>query len=197
MHSPSGIIYLACSTPVHRVHWTPFLLIFNDSLSETSTLDYVATYDPSQATEPSKGIKRLTLKGFNDPRGLHVHGMDVVPARNNPELLYVYLVNHRPQLATAANTSAEIGADSVIEVFSTELGSDTLFHVKTVHDPRVIITPNDVSGSPDGNSFFFTNDHSEKIGRVGSPFQTIFKLQSMTVLNMVATVFRSVFFNGC
>jgi hypothetical protein len=149
------------------------LLRFNDSLSETSTLDYVATYDPSHANKPSKAIKRLTLKGFNDPRGLHVHGLDVVPSRNNPKLLYVYLVNHRPQPTTAANTSAEIGADSVIEVFSTKLGSDTLLHIKTVRDPRIIVTPNDVSGSPDGNSFFFTNDHSVKLGRVGAFFRIL------------------------
>ncbi|EGN99778.1 hypothetical protein SERLA73DRAFT_179982 [Serpula lacrymans var. lacrymans S7.3] len=153
LHQPTGKIYLACSALETRVSWTPAL----NRLDATgvSGQDYVATYDPS-----THGITRLKLAGFNSTRGIHVHGMDVVPSSVDPSLLYVYLVNHRPP---AYGDAKKLGADSVIEVFKTRLGSDVLTHVQTYAD-QIIITPNDVVGSSDGNSFYFTNDHGLKTG---------------------------------
>ena len=89
--------------------------------------------------------------------------MDVVASTLHSEHLYIYLVNHRKPLG---NVSAyAVGADSVIEVFETAVGSRTMKHVRTVEDP-VISTPNSVIGSPDGKSFYFTNDHGVRVGLV-------------------------------
>lgn len=87
--------------------------------------------------------------------------MDVVPSASDPDMLFVYVVNHRVPL-----DPRERGADSAIEVFVTRVGSGKARHVATVEDAAVIVTPNDVVGHPDGRSFHFTNDHGAKTGPV-------------------------------
>jgi arylesterase/paraoxonase len=111
-----------------------------------------------------KSLKKLTLDNFKDNRGLHVHGLDVVQDKSDPSLLWVYAINHRPQ--REAGTEHHHGADSVVEIFKTTPGGNRLAHVKTVKDPSVIITPNDVSGSSDGQSFFVTNDNPSRVNKV-------------------------------
>jgi len=156
LHAPSGLLYLACSTPSSRVHWTPAVDHLN--ANGASYDDYVATYQPKTDT-----VTRLKIVNFSSPRGLSLHGMDVVPSETNPSELFVYLVNHRAPLGDL--DAAKVGADSVIEIFKTTVGGSTLTHIKTVED-SVIITPNDVVGAPDGKSFYFTNDHGVKVGLV-------------------------------
>jgi len=155
LHQPTGILYIACSTPSSREHWLPTLAQFN--ATGASTKDYVATYDPATSR-----VTRLITPDFNSGRGLSLHGMDVVPSKWNPKELFVYLVNHRIPLGGAV--PAEVGADSVIEIFTTTVGrSRALKHRKTIEDP-IIVAPNSVSGSDDGESFYFTNDRGVRVG---------------------------------
>ncbi|KAH9484989.1 Serum paraoxonase/arylesterase 2 [Psilocybe cubensis] len=159
LHQDTGVIYLACSTQSSRAHWIPAMNQLN--ATGASHEDYVATYDPST----SQIIRLRPSADFNHGRGLSLHGMDVVTSSSDPDVLYVYLVNHRAPLAdgnTPVNAE-QTGADSVIEIFKTTIGGKTLEHVKTIEHP-VIITPNDVVGSSDGNSFYFTNDHGVRVG---------------------------------
>lgn len=123
--------------------------------SGRSLEDYIATYDPQNSR-----ITRLKVSGL--PQGLSVHGMDVVPSSYNPKELFVYLVNHQPFVGKDAR---KFGANSTIEIFKTKVGGATLTHLHTVHNP-IVFTPNDIVGSPDGKSFHFTNDASEKTGLV-------------------------------
>ena len=58
-------------------------------------------------------------------------------------------------LAVESLTHSE---DPSIEIFTTRAGSNGLRHVRTVADPVVLHSPNDVAGSPDGKEFWFTND---------------------------------------
>lgn len=160
LHQPTGILYLACSTLLSRRHWTPGLTELN--ATGATTKDYVATYDPATSR-----ITRLTTPNFNDGRGLSLHGMDVVPSTSNPSELFVYLVNHRIPLGDA--NPVEVGADSVIEIFTTTVGGTTLKHKRTIED-RIIVTPNSVSGSADGESFYFTNDRGARVGLVCNGF---------------------------
>ncbi|KAF9482226.1 calcium-dependent phosphotriesterase [Pholiota conissans] len=158
LHQPSGLVYFACSTPSSRAHWIPAMEQFNTT--GASFDDYVATYDPTTSR-----ITRLTTTDFHSERGLSLHGIDVVASTLHSEHLYIYLVNHRKPLG---NVSAyAVGADSVIEIFETAVGSTTMKHVRTVENP-VISTPNSVIGSPDGKSFYFTNDHGVRVGLVRS-----------------------------
>ena len=157
IHQPSGLVYLACSTPESRAHWLPTMSQLNST--GASTKDYVAIYNPT-----TSDITRLTTPDFNNGRGLSVHGMDVVPSASDPDVLFVYLINHRIPLGN--KSAAEVGADSVIEIFKTTVGGKVLEHIRTVEDPTVIIAPNDVVGSADGTSFYFTNDHGSRVGLV-------------------------------
>ena len=165
LHQPTGLVYLACSTPLSRTHWTPTLDRLN--ASGRSEFDYVATYDPR-----TDAIKRLMFSGPLSPGGISLHGMDVVPSIDDPAVLYVYLVNHRKPNSADAR---KVGADSVVEVFKIHIKSSTLEHVRTFQDPAVVITPNDVVGSPDGKSVHFTNDHRYKTGfvRFLSPYASM------------------------
>ena len=155
LHQPTGLLFLACSNPQSRLHWIPGVGRLN--ATGASWDDYVATYDPKTST-----ITRLDALGFESPRGLSLHGMDVVPSAADPSELFIFLVNHRAPLN---DLPKNVGADSVIEIFKTKLGSKAMTHIKTVKDP-VILTPNDIVGSPDGKTFYFTNDHDSKVGLV-------------------------------
>ncbi|THU95632.1 calcium-dependent phosphotriesterase [Dendrothele bispora CBS 962.96] len=147
LHQATGVVYLACSTPEARPKWIPGIGAFEENAHN----DYVATYDPSTGK-----VTRLNFENFDSERGFASHGMDVVPSATNSDEIFVYLVNHRSPLD--GKDPRIVGADSVIEIFKTKVGSSSLAHVTTVEDP-VISTPNDLIGYPDGKSFYFTNDH--------------------------------------
>ncbi|KAJ7142025.1 hypothetical protein C8R43DRAFT_580192 [Mycena crocata] len=150
LHAPTGVLYLACSSPASRAHWVPTVGQLNISGPDA---DYIATYNPVTGA-----VARLQ-PSFP---GLSVHGMDVVPSSENPSELFIYAINHRKRVDAEKH-----GADSVVEIFKTTVGSTELTHMRTVAD-EVILTPNDLVGSPDGKSFFFTNDHPAKTGLMRS-----------------------------
>jgi hypothetical protein len=159
LHPPSGLLFLACSSPTDRRSWLPALTVLEED--KIAFNDYIATYDTKTGT-----VKRLAFKGFPTPQGYSSHGLDVVPSASNPDMLYVYAINHRKPIRTPIQgLGKKVGANSVVEIFKTTIGENTLTHIRTVEDP-VIDTPNDLVGSPDGKSFYFTNDHGAKVGFV-------------------------------
>ena len=156
LHQPSGILYLACAhTPSSRAQWLPAMNRLNATGQSGS--DYIATYDPITSE-----VSRLDITNMPN-RGISVHGMDVVPSSAKPNELFLYIVNHRQPVG--GNDARMTGADSSIEIFTTLVGSQKVEHYATIEDP-LIITPNDVVGSPDGKSFHFTNEYRTKVGAV-------------------------------
>jgi arylesterase/paraoxonase len=155
LHPPSGLLYLACSSPAKRQHWLPAFVVLHDDKALFD--DYIATYDPATGA-----VTRLTFSGFPTSQGYGSHGLDVVPSAADPKELFVYAINHRKPVHGQAKL---VGADSVVEIFKTTVGGNTLTHVRTIESP-IINTPNDLVGSPDGKSFYFTNDHGAKTGYV-------------------------------
>lgn len=153
LHQSSGVLYLACSTLSSRTLWLPPLGRLNTTGSGSN---YIATYDPRTST-----ISRLDVTDYKSDRGLSVLGMDVVPSTSNPDDLFLYLPNHRAP--TDGKNAREVGADASIEIFRTFAGSRKMVHLATIEDP-LIITPNDIVGSPDGKSFYFTNYYGSKVG---------------------------------
>lgn len=158
----SGLLYLTCGTMEDRRRW----VAGNDKHAPVGH-DYVATYD-----DRTGDVTRLEFSGFDNSQSWALHGMDVVPSNVDPNVLYVYIVNH---LRTATPESPS--SNSTIEIFRTTVGGTTLHHLRTVSDPQVIQSPNDVVGKPkflvtglmliaahckpgssDGLSFYFTND---------------------------------------
>ena len=139
---------------------------------------YIATYDPS-----SKKVTKLTANGFNSPRGLSPFGMDIVPSTHNPNELTIYATNIRPphvDLSSdlpsgireakrdeiASTRAKEEGPDPSVEAFRYVLGSDSIQHVATWADEKIMTSPNDVVGLPDGKGFWFTNPMPYKVGIV-------------------------------
>ncbi|KAI0000399.1 hypothetical protein BJV77DRAFT_385940 [Russula vinacea] len=153
LHPPSGLLYLACATPAKRRHWLPALEVLQED--KVSFDDYIATYDSATGA-----VTRLTFSGFPTSQGYSSHGLDVVPSAANPRELFVYAVNHRKPVNGQGKV---VGADSVVEIFKITVGGNTLTHVRTIESP-IIDTPNDLVGSSDGRSFYFTNDHGVKVG---------------------------------
>ncbi|KAJ4483329.1 hypothetical protein J3R30DRAFT_1765689 [Lentinula aciculospora] len=168
LHQATGLLYLACSTLSNRAKWLPVVGRYEATADE----DYVATYDPNTSK-----ITRLTLENFDlKNNGLAVLGMDVVPSEKNPNELFVYLINDRPR--TDGQDPSVVGADTVVEIFKTSAGGDTLVHMKTVRD-SAIISPNDVAGFSDGKRFYFTNWYNRKTG---------FALQARNLLTSFSSI---------
>jgi arylesterase/paraoxonase len=139
---------------------------------------YIVTYDPS-----SKKVTRLTAKGFDSPRGLSPFGMDIVPSTRNPDELTIYVTNMRPPFVDldldlppgireakrdemASARSKREGPDPSVEVFRYVLGGDSVQHVATWTDEKIMISPNDVVGLPDGKGVWFTNTVPYRTGIV-------------------------------
>ncbi|KAJ3772107.1 hypothetical protein FB446DRAFT_65717 [Lentinula raphanica] len=153
LHQQTGILYLACSTISNRAKWLPAM----ERYEATEDEDYVATYDPATSK-----VTRLTFENFDIKKnGLYVLGMDVVPSEHDPNELFVYLINNRPP--PDGQDPSVVGPDSVVEIFKTVAGGESLVHMNTVRDPA-IVSPNDVAGFPDGKRFYFTNWFNRKTG---------------------------------
>ena len=131
--------------------------------------DYFALVDTSLPLSPTS-YKKVKISNLptQDPRwrGLNLVGLDVVPSATEPDVLWVYVINHRPPFPPA--NAKKDGADSCVEIFRTVVGSDIFEHVRTVEDPRYIIAPNDVIGTSDGSGFWVSNDHAVRVGLVGA-----------------------------
>ncbi|CAE6474296.1 unnamed protein product [Rhizoctonia solani] len=174
---PSGLVYLACtSSPESRIDWMPSLFRLNSSaLRDRTSMDYVATYDPY-----THAVTRLDVIGLNDPRGLNLYGLDVVSDEVDSDILWVYLINHRPPLDPLVDAH-HVGADPAIEVFKTHLGSNVIEWVRTLEDSNIIVSPNDVVGGKNGKELWFTNDRRSKTGVVRALIDGVFGVKSTTV----------------
>lgn len=110
---------------------------------------------------------KLKLAGMPaSSRGLYTHGIDAWVDPKDPKSITLFLVSHPPQ--SAPHQSAVLGADSVVEIFTTTLGSHELNWVKTVRSD-LIRTPNSVA-AVGPRQFYVTNDHAHKVHwvRVGT-----------------------------
>jgi arylesterase / paraoxonase len=152
-----------------RTKWTPAVDIRNQARSGQET-DFFAVVDTSASPLSPTSYKKIKISNLptEDPkwRGLNLVGLDVVESTTEPDVLWVYVINHRPPFAPA--TAERDGSDPAIEIFRTKIGSDTFEYVRTVEDPQHIITPNDVVGKPDGSGFWVSNDHGARVGLVST-----------------------------
>lgn len=93
---------------------------------------YIALFDTN-----TEKITKLRLEGLpEDSLGLQaLHSLDLVVDRSvEPARATVFLVNHKPPAGSVAGdvtAAARYGADSVVEIFETEFGSDVLTWKRT------------------------------------------------------------------
>ncbi|BGP40548.1 hypothetical protein JCM10449v2_004510 [Rhodotorula kratochvilovae] len=150
----SGLAYLVCSSRESRVHWVPATLHLNASQLPPTSDDYIALFDLS-----TRSHKRLALEGLPaSTTGIYVHGLALYRSPTNPSHLTLFLNSHRPPADRSLAPTQ--GADSVIEIFETTLGSDSARWIKTVRHP-LVRTPNSVAAVGE-RQFYFSNDHRYK-----------------------------------
>ncbi|GAA6055326.1 hypothetical protein JCM3770_005286 [Rhodotorula araucariae] len=156
VHHDSGLAYLACSSLETRAHWGPGL----ENL-DARALPRVSTDTLRLFSFTSRTHTALTLDLPAEHPGVWVHGLDALhtPTDAEPDLYTLFLVSHRPPLDR--DLAPQIGADSVVELFETVLGSDTARYVGTVRDD-LVRTPNSVVATGT-RSFYVSNDHARKV----------------------------------
>lgn len=158
--------------------------------------DRIAVLDTRGPGRLASRIKWLSVENFEGIKGdatLNLHGFDI-RVDENTDALHILLINHRPPMNPENGEPLDariVGANSTVEHFQTEVGSDNMRHVRTYAD-HLIQTPNRVAWVTD-HSFVFTNDHSAKVGIVGSlsgyrerPL-TPFSAESLTPSSVEAT----------
>jgi arylesterase / paraoxonase len=129
---------------------------------------FVALDIDSLDTAGGYSYKVLKIIGFPGVLGdgrIHAVGMSGTRSSKGIQL---WLVNAQPSIDVERGQfldNTAVGANSTIEVFELEPGSEAVRHVRTFADAQ-IATPNNVAVMPDGG-FFFTNDHGpHKVGLV-------------------------------
>jgi hypothetical protein len=107
------------------------------------------------------GLHKLNVDGYMGD--LDLHGFEV---RSIEGRLRFWLINHRPPVdpTTGVFLDAQVvGANSTIEIFDLDNGSETLQHVKTIASDA-IISPNSLAVDKDGLGIVITNDRNAKVG---------------------------------
>lgn len=133
--------------------------------------DRIAVLDTRGEGRLAAHIKWLTAENFPGNRGdgaFNLHGFDI-RADKHTDTLRILLINHRPPLDPRTSKpldAAKVGANSTIELFQTQAGSDIMRHIRT-YSNEVIATPNRVQWVND-HAFVFSNEHSKKTGIVSS-----------------------------
>lgn len=145
----------ACSSLESRANWAPGLGHLNATALPAESTDRLRLLDLSTRTH--KPVRLLGLPTAS--HGVWLHGMDVLPHPDDPSRLVLFLVSHRPPAERAL--ASETGADSVVEIFETRVGSDEAQWVATAQHDLVRTPNNPVATGP--RSFYVTNDHARKV----------------------------------
>ncbi|TNY23594.1 serum paraoxonase/arylesterase [Rhodotorula diobovata] len=151
----SGLAYLACSSQEARMNWVPATLHLNASQLPTVSTDYIALFDIN-----TRKHKRVELQGLPPAaNGIWVHAIEVYRSPSSPSNLTLFVNSHRPPADRSLAPTQ--GADSVVEIFETEVGSNSARWVKTVRHP-LVRTPNSVAAVNE-RQFYVSNDHRHKV----------------------------------
>ncbi|CAD6439837.1 d2e48381-ef00-44f2-b72b-3f08d3d74d6b [Sclerotinia trifoliorum] len=165
LHHATGYLYMACSDVQSRLQWLPAVDRLN--ASGRGLTDKIAILDTRGNGPLESRIQWMKTENFSGNNGdgtFNLHGFDI---RQDAETdtLRILLVNHRIPIDPITGDSLDasiLGANSTIELFHSNVGSDSMRHVRTYTDPA-IQTPNRVAWVDD-DAFVFTNDRSAKIG---------------------------------
>ncbi|GAA6060093.1 hypothetical protein JCM10212_003501 [Sporobolomyces blumeae] len=150
----SGLAYLVCSDHDTRKNWLPAVLHLDSASVPAVSTDYIALFDFKDNSH-----RRLRITGLPaEAAGIWVHAIDVHKSAGG-EKLTVFINSHRPPKNRKLGKT--LGANSVIEILETTVGSDELKYVKTVQH-NLVRTPNNVVALGP-REFYFSNDHRHKV----------------------------------
>jgi len=137
------------------MNWVPATLHLNASQLPTVSTDYIALFDIN-----TRKHKRVELQGLPPAaNGIWVHAIEVYRSPSSPSNLTLFVNSHRPPADRSLAPTQ--GADSVVEIFETEVGSNSARWVKTVRHP-LVRTPNSVAAVNE-RQFYVSNDHRHKV----------------------------------
>ncbi|KAL4962238.1 serum paraoxonase/arylesterase family protein [Aspergillus stella-maris] len=161
-YSPGNVIFAACEDSIlPRFAWFPPLGHFDKLPDTTGSIHIIGP----------QTLKSHRLKFENFAGPFVTHGIDVITDPEKSDAVYIFAVNHlaNPEYVSAltADPSTETDipkARSQVEIFHHVLKSNSVRHVRSVQH-ELVKTPNDLyAASP--NSFYVTNDHYYKHGRL-------------------------------
>lgn len=141
------------------------LHLFPANMPSTST-DAVYLYN----TETGKQSKIVPVGLPEGHRGLWLHGIGVY-LHEDGKGMSIFLNSHYPPIER--ELAGKLGADSVVEVYETQVGQESMRWVATIQEDQ-LRTPNSVAGVGNGK-VYVTNDHSTKTGSVSVPLSCSFK----------------------
>ncbi|KAJ2996507.1 hypothetical protein NUW58_g955 [Xylaria curta] len=156
-HVPSGMLYTACVGDLEIArNWNPGAdaLVHPDKKAWGS----IVVIDP-KASNTLKSQK-LSLENFEGP--LATHGIGLYSAPSDPNVVYIYAINHLPNPKYARSSETEEKAASQVELFVHTVGSDKAQHLRSITHP-LVRTPNDLLAISE-NEFLVTNDHYYREG---------------------------------
>lgn len=137
------------------------------------------------------GLRTLKIVGdYRSSTGgkeIDVHGIDIESI--SPTRLRFWMINHRPAIDSNGNQldPKKVGANSTIEVFEHEKGSENLQWVRTIFSDTVS-TPNNLIAMGDGEALV-TNDHNSKTGAVSTPLTYSNKILTYPQLRQIEMIF--------
>ncbi|KAI5474677.1 arylesterase / paraoxonase [Pseudohyphozyma bogoriensis] len=153
VHEDSGAAYLACSSIADKQHWLPGAYVLDGAHTPAVSTDRIVHYDFS-----TKKSTTLTLTNLpSSSNGIWVHGMTGYAGEEGK--ITLFLVSHPPPVER--EKAGQVGADSVVEVFETRVGSREARWVYTV-ESELVRTPNAVAAVSE-TGVYVTNDHADKI----------------------------------
>jgi arylesterase/paraoxonase len=152
VHDATGTAYLVCSDIKTRQQWLPAMLHLDaTALPDTST-DYIALYSFN-----TNDHSRLALTGQPAGHtGIYVHAIDIFQTPNT-DVLTLFINSHRPPTDRSKGTE---GANSVVEMYETTVGSTEAKYVGEVEDLK-LRTPNNLVAMSE-RTFYASNDHLRK-----------------------------------
>jgi hypothetical protein len=140
-------------------------------LSARDLKDHISVLDIDHpGSDGLYGLRTLKITGdYRSSTGgkeIDVHGIDIESI--SPTRLRFWMVNHRPAIDSDGNQldPKKVGANSTIEVFEHEKGSEDLEWVRTIFS-EAVFTPNNLVATGDGG-VLITNDHDSKTGAVSN-----------------------------
>jgi len=106
--------------------------------------------------------RRLRFENFDHMPAFITHGFDIISDPNQPNSVYIFVINHLPNPEWTVESPELPKARSQLEVFHHELGSESAKHIRSIWHP-LIRTPNDVF-VVSLTSIFVSNDHYHREG---------------------------------
>ncbi|KAI1339193.1 calcium-dependent phosphotriesterase [Xylariaceae sp. FL0016] len=153
-HAESGMLYTACQDDLITARgWMPGA----GALEHPENISHgtLVVIDPK-----TMKAQKLSFTNFEGP--FSTHGISLYTPSSDPKTVYIFAVNHLPNLSWTPDSKTGRKTASRIELFTHTVGSKTATHLRTISHP-LIRTPNDLLALSE-REFLVTNDHHYQEG---------------------------------